>query len=204
MRNMDGFSIVELMIVVVLAAIILGLGAPSFADFQRNNRLSGAANDLLGIIQTARGEAIKRQTFVSVCASSSPGSIAPACDTNSFLGYIAFNDLDGDCVRDDGEIILRVGTKLDSPAGDPLNVVSNGSCVSFAATGFVQDLPDFPMATQTLFCDNRGTRVDGASTVPDGPTLLYARGVGVSLTGRARVTRDRTEINGWAPRVACP
>jgi type IV fimbrial biogenesis protein FimT len=199
---MEGFSIVELMIVVLLAAIILGLGAPSFADFQRNNRLSSAANDLLGVIQTARGEAIKRQSPVSICPSLDPSAISPECGGDSFLGYIAFDDPNGNCIRDAGELLLRSGVKLENPAGNPLNVVSNGTCLSFAATGFQQPLAD--SATRTLFCDNRGMKEDGSSRTPDGPAVVYARGVDVSVTGRARVTRDKTEIDSWAPKVACP
>jgi type IV fimbrial biogenesis protein FimT len=199
---MEGFSIVELMIVVVLAAIILGLGAPSFADFQRNNRLSSAANDLLGMIQTARGEAIKRQSPVSICPSLDPSANSPECGGNSFLGYIAFDDPNGNCVRDEGELLLRAAVKLENPPGNPLNVVSSGNCLSFAATGFLQPSPT--AATQTLFCDNRGMKEDGSSRTPDGPAIVYARGVDVSITGRSRVTRDKTEIDRWAPEVACP
>jgi type IV fimbrial biogenesis protein FimT len=203
MRNTNGFSIVELMIVVFLAAIILGLGAPSFAEFQRNNRISGAANDLLGAIQTARTEAIKRQSIVSVCPSADSSAAAASCTAGPFLGWIAFADANGNCMRDDGEDIVRVGVNIVSPPGNPLSAVSNGTCISFAATGFLQGDLD-SRATETLFCDNRGTAVDASSSVPDGPTLLYARGVSVSTTGRARVTRDSTEIATWAPDVACP
>jgi type IV fimbrial biogenesis protein FimT len=203
MRNMDGFSIVELMVVVTLAAIILGLAAPSFAEFQRNNRISGAANDLLGVIQTARTEAIKRQSFVSVCQSADPGASNAACNGNSFLGSIAFNDKNADCIRDVGEDIVRVGVRIESPPGNPLNVASDGNCIIFAATGFlITPPPPARLATQTLFCDNRGSRPDHSSSPPEGPTFLYARGVGLTNTGRARVTRDSAEIADWT--VACP
>jgi type IV fimbrial biogenesis protein FimT len=191
------------MIVVMLAAIILGLGAPSFADFQRNNRLSSAANDLLGVIQTARGEAIKRQSFVSICTSADPASANAVCDGNSFLGYIAFDDPNGNCLREQGEILLRVSSSVQNSAGNPLRAISDGDCISYAATGFLQILDR--TAKETLFCDNRGMREDGASSAPGSPTLLYARGVGLSTTGRARVTRDKAEIANWAPRgVICP
>lgn len=202
MRNTEGFSIIELMIVVLLAAIILGLGAPSFAEFQRNNRLSGAANDLLGTIQTARTEAIKRQQTISICPSADSSLPKAVCGGGSFLGWIAFIDANMNCTREEGENIVRVGVNITSPAGNPVVAVSNGGCISFAATGFIRDVKD--QATNTLFCDNRGIGVDGSSTVPDGPQLTYARGVDVSRTGRSRVTRDQDEINRWAPLVACP
>jgi type IV fimbrial biogenesis protein FimT len=201
---MKGFSIVELMVVVMVTAIILGLGAPSFADFQRNNRLTTAANDLLGVIQTARSEAIKRQSAVSICPTSDPSAADPKCNDGPFLGYVAFDDVDSDCSHDPGEQILRVGEKLESPPGNPLNVVSDGNCISFAATGFQQKFADAVSTTANhiLFCDNRGMKENGSSN--DGATLVYARGVNISVTGRARVTRDKSEIVKWAPKVVCP
>jgi Tfp pilus assembly protein FimT len=206
MRNTEGFSIIELMIVVLLATIILGLGAPSFAEFQRNNRLSGAANDLLGTIQTSRTEAIKLQQTVSICPSADSSLPKAVCSAGPFLGWIAFIDANNNCTREEGENIVRVGVNITSPAGNPVVAVSNGTCISFAATGFLREMqnPAPLTATHTLFCDKRGGAVDGASSVPDGPKLLYARGVDVSLTGRSRVTRDQNEINLWAPGVACP
>src|SRR5262245_47582960 len=67
-----GFTLFELLLVLVIVAIILGLGSPSFTDFRRNSRLTSAANDLLIANQLARTEAIKRQTTVSICPSEAP------------------------------------------------------------------------------------------------------------------------------------
>ena len=62
MKNRSrGFTLMELMIVLTLAGIILALGAPSFGEFRRNNRMAGIANDFLVGVQIARSEAIKRQ-----------------------------------------------------------------------------------------------------------------------------------------------
>ena len=60
-------------------ALILGLAAPSFNEFRRNNRLTSTANDFLGAVQFARTEAIKRQQPVSVCATGEPHSAAATC-----------------------------------------------------------------------------------------------------------------------------
>ena len=53
-----GFTLFELMMVLALAAVILGIGVPNFRDFQRNNRLTVAANDVLGMVITSRAEAL--------------------------------------------------------------------------------------------------------------------------------------------------
>ena len=80
-----GFTIVELMVTLSIAALILAIGAPSFNEFRRNNRLTGTANDFLGAVQTARTEAIKRQLQVSVCPSANPNDASPTC-TNGLHG----------------------------------------------------------------------------------------------------------------------
>ncbi len=183
----------ELMITLALAAVILSIGAPSFTEFRRNNRLTSVGNDFLGAVQTARSEAIKRQVPVAVCASANPGDAAATCSGGAFTGWIVFADPDNNCDRDAGnpaiEPVLRVGDTIDAS----LNARSTGSCVSFAATGFSQPVGT---ATNTLFCDSRG-KANQAGT-----NLSAARGIDVGLTGRSRVTRE-AEING-APWTACP
>jgi type IV fimbrial biogenesis protein FimT len=65
-----GFTLIELLITISIAAIVLGLGMPSFQELTRNNRLTAQANDLVGALNLARAEAIKRRATVSVCTSS--------------------------------------------------------------------------------------------------------------------------------------
>ncbi len=195
-KRIAGFTLMELMIVLALAAVILSIGAPSFAEFRRNNRLTGVGNELLGAMQTARSEAIKRQVPVAVCPSNDPGDAGATCSAGAFTGWIVFVDPDNNCVRDTAnprEVVLRVGDTID-PA---LTVRSTGICASFAGNGFLQD--DVPSAADvagnTIFCDDRGKALQA------GTNLSAARGVAVSATGRSRVTREPAGISAW---LACP
>ena len=79
-----GFTIIELLVTLAIAALILGLAAPSFNEFRRNGRLTGTANDFLGAVQLARTEAIKRQQPVSICATANPTSPAATCALGNF------------------------------------------------------------------------------------------------------------------------
>jgi type IV fimbrial biogenesis protein FimT len=194
-RN-TGFTLMELMIVLALAAVILAIGAPNFNEFRRNNRLTGVGNDLLGAVQTARNEAIKRQVPVAVCASANPGDDDAECSDADFTGWIVFADPDNNCARNDAdpdEDVIRVGHTID-PA---LTVNSTGSCVSFGANGFRQTLAGIDTAGNILFCDDRGTAEQA------GTGLSAARAIEVSATGRSRVTRDLVELAA-APWPACP
>lgn len=56
------------------------------SEFRRNNRLSSASNDLLGALQLARTEAIKRQRTVALCATADPQAAEPACSGRRVLG----------------------------------------------------------------------------------------------------------------------
>jgi type IV fimbrial biogenesis protein FimT len=199
-----GFTLMELIIVVALAAVILGIGAPNFREFMRNSRMVSVANDFLGGIQTARTEAIKRQLptgGVAICSSTDPDADEPECTgegTTNFDGWIAFADANNNCERDDGEDVIRVGSRIDTnnTPTHHVNSASNGDCLSFAATGFLRTDNGRDPATRTVFCDERGNEKQ------DGLELSVARGLDVTITGRARVTRDVAEIEAWP--VDCP
>jgi type IV fimbrial biogenesis protein FimT len=194
-----GFTLMELMMVLAIAGVILAVGAPSFTEFRRNNRLVAVANDMLGTVQVARTEAIKRQVPVSMCPSANPGAAAASCSTTqAFRGWIAFVDTNGDCVHDTGEVVVRVGATIDATVTSK----ANGNCISFAATGFRQAVAGTTTASNTVFCDARGFNFQ------PGTTLSMARGIEVGATGRARLTRSKTELTtgppgtGWG--LTCP
>ena len=66
-----GFTLIELMVVVALAALLLGLGVPSFTGFIATQRVKTAASDFAVAAVFARSEAIKRNEDVTVTAVSS-------------------------------------------------------------------------------------------------------------------------------------
>lgn len=66
-----GFTLIELMVVVALAALLLGLGLPSFTGFIATQRVKTAAIDFAMTAVHARSEAIKRNADVTVTAVSS-------------------------------------------------------------------------------------------------------------------------------------
>jgi type IV fimbrial biogenesis protein FimT len=70
MRKENGFTLVELVIGLAIAAIILTVGIPSFNDLVRNNQMTTQANELIGALNLARSEAIKRGSSVSITAAS--------------------------------------------------------------------------------------------------------------------------------------
>lgn len=73
-----GFTLVELMITLAVLAILLAIAIPSYQTFILNSRMSSISNDLLGALQLARSEAIKRNSRVSVCKSAGGGACTNA------------------------------------------------------------------------------------------------------------------------------
>lgn len=65
-----GFSLVELMVTVAVAAILLGIAIPSFDRFILKNRLNTYASAFSASARLARSEALKRNTAVTLCKSS--------------------------------------------------------------------------------------------------------------------------------------
>ena len=61
-----GFTLLELLVTVSIAAILLAVGVPSYVTFIDNNRVTSQANDLLYSFNMARSEATKRGAEVRV------------------------------------------------------------------------------------------------------------------------------------------
>ena len=66
-----GFTLIELMVVVTLAAVLLGIGVPSFKGFVAGQRVKTAAGEFAMAVVFARAEAIKRNADVTITAATS-------------------------------------------------------------------------------------------------------------------------------------
>ena len=61
-----GFTLIELMVTLTVAAIMLGVGIPSFKSFIASQKVKSAAYDLTTSLMIARSEALKRNASVTV------------------------------------------------------------------------------------------------------------------------------------------
>ncbi|RUQ35927.1 MAG: prepilin-type N-terminal cleavage/methylation domain-containing protein [Candidatus Competibacteraceae bacterium] len=104
----NGFTLMELMVTVAIAAIVMTIGIPSFQDTIRENRLTANTNTFVSSLNLARSEAIKSGRRVVMCISA--GS---TCATSGGYdqGWIVFRDTNGDGQPNAGEII-RIFEKM--------------------------------------------------------------------------------------------
>ncbi|WP_210545692.1 GspH/FimT family pseudopilin [Rhodoferax sp. PAMC 29310] len=82
--HIKGFTLIELMVTLALAAILMMVAVPSFTAYQRNSELTSFANTLLASVNAARGEAMKRGMNAMV---------VPAVGTDWDGGWVVFVDV---------------------------------------------------------------------------------------------------------------
>ncbi len=64
-----GFTIVELLVTIAILAVLMGLAAPAYQSFIKNNCMIATSTSLVTAFQLARSEAIKRREEISVSAT---------------------------------------------------------------------------------------------------------------------------------------
>ena len=69
-KQQRGFTFLELMITLTVAAILSTLAFPSFVTMTKNNRLTTQANDFILALNLTRSEAVKRGTSATITAKT--------------------------------------------------------------------------------------------------------------------------------------
>lgn len=121
-----GFTLVELLMAIVVVTILTVAAVPPMQDMIRSARLSTTADQLFADIQTARREAIARNSRVLICGVSSTGGASCGNTTSWNNGWLICydDDADGTCdsssgsnpnpIRTHGAVIT--GVTLTGPA----------------------------------------------------------------------------------------
>ncbi len=68
--SVDGFTLIELIIAIVVAAILMMLALPSFRELTISSNITQTTNGLLGEINLAKSEALRRGSLVAVISNS--------------------------------------------------------------------------------------------------------------------------------------
>ena len=167
MRARDyGYSLLELMMTIAVAAVILTLGLPSFSSLKARNVQRVELDALFHAVHLARKGSIMRKQVVSLCPTVDGSTCNPGRDWSG--GFLVFENSDRDepPELDEGEIVFHRHR-----ASPSVKITANRRGFTLRAT--------FLRATNgtLVVCDRR-------ARVP--PKALV-----ISYTGRPRVT-ERT------------
>ena len=123
-RIMQGFTLVELLITILVATLLLALAIPAFHSFVENNRIAASTNLLVSSLNVARSEAVHLRQPVTICSSADLATCANSASWET--GWIVFSDLTGNGTFDPAtDTVLRVWEAI--PAGHTLTATNSGA-----------------------------------------------------------------------------
>jgi type IV fimbrial biogenesis protein FimT len=172
-----GFTLIELMIVLAVASVLLGAGAPPMASMIRSVQLSSASNDLLAGLHMARSEAIKRNGRGVICKSAD--GVTCAASGGWEQGWLVFHDANNNARRDAGEAIVQRATGL-AKGWRATGNLSVSSYVSYEPTGATRFASGGFQAGTITLCRRSADPTE-------------ARQIIVSSSGRPRVQKTRVD-----------
>ncbi|MBK8452850.1 MAG: GspH/FimT family pseudopilin [Thiofilum sp.] len=91
-KQMQGVTLVELMIALVLLSILVAIAAPNLKEFSERNRVTAATNQMLSYLSLARSEAAKRNYNVVLCIRNTEGTGCDTGGTDYSQGVLIFVD----------------------------------------------------------------------------------------------------------------
>ena len=125
-----GMTVIELLIILAAIAIVVMISVPGSTMVLEHYRLKSTSSDLVGGLNLAKGEALKRNSTVRVCPSSN-GRFCRT-DGNWNHGWLVYSDGNGDGTVQEIELIEA----FPSP----------GEHVWIMASGAVENIASFTLA----------------------------------------------------------
>jgi len=174
MNKQNGFSLIEVIVTMAIAAIVLSIGVPSFQSYTQNNRQTIAINELATALQLARNSAVSRRVDVTLCKSlNGANCIVGAGSGDWSQGWMVFTNPNGI----DGTAGLTPGNN---------NVVNQ---VTFSSQGLALG------SNGTItYCDSRGNTASTALVISVGGQVRQAEDT----------DGDGIVENGGGNPVPCP
>ena len=137
-----GFTLIELMVALLVMAVVVAMAVPGFEAVINGSRLTGAANEMLASLQSARMEAIRRNRRTVLCLSRNANTANPTCAPDNAAdanGWITFVDLNRNGTYDDGATaLLRTTTAHEAVRILASNGVPGQVRVVYRADGFAR------------------------------------------------------------------
>lgn len=126
-----GFTLLELLIVVIITAILATAAAPGLTSTFQTNRLSAQANDLISGLILARSEAMRRNSPAIVCMSSDHKECNGSDWSQGWLVYADIGTIAD--TLDSGDEIVLVHEAL--PGNITVTTTLPNNSVRYSSTG---------------------------------------------------------------------
>ncbi|MGQ3887446.1 GspH/FimT family pseudopilin [Legionella sp. CNM-1927-20] len=153
MRKIVGFTLLEFLIAIALAAVFLALAVPGYYSTIQNNKVVSVVNEISAAVHLARMEAIRRGVRVIVCAANSS---LTACGSSAqwTQGWLVFIDANNNNGVDSSADIIRVHEALQTN----LSITANSALISFDGSGFLTS-GAFTMTVNAPGCRGDNVRI---------------------------------------------
>ncbi len=176
MRNdSSGFTLIELMVVIIIASILMAVAVPSFTSIVKRNTAESLQTKVASAISTARTEAASRNVKVLVCASADGEDCITTAGAEAWNnGWIVFADRNFNDAFDEG-------------IDELIDVFHYEGDYALRVQGAAGDIASFSFNPQGFLTS--GTNI--LARVCDPENLpRYARGLYVNASGLVMKTRD--------------
>lgn len=185
-----GFTLLELLVTITIAAILVAIAVPSFRTTIQKHRLRSATDNLQAAIDYARSEAVLRGTYVSVCASAD-GATCSATKTYE-TGWLVYAHPVATTAAQDvysadtkkGMTLLRAGQALTQVSARAFDT----GVVSFGQQGQLEPVSTRTNATQPMYfilcAVTTGNALPGQNT-----TRVPGSRIGISAFGATAGTK---------------
>lgn len=171
-----GFTLVEMLVTVAIAAILAAVAGPMLSGFLARSQMNAVVNDFTGAMQYARMEAVSRNRCVSVCRRAEASQTCAASDGSWRAGWLVFEN--PNCAGSVDATDPPAGTLLRARDPGPESIAINADkgdapeVIVFTPRGIV-----LQGNTKMAFTDARGSNGAGE------------RLIAVSRTGRVVATK---------------
>ena len=180
-----GFTLIELMVTLAIAAILLMVAIPSMTTYKRNAELTSATNTLLGSINAARGEAMKRGMNAMVVPTNN------GTDWNAGWIVFVYKFVAGRTPAYTYDATYDTIISSQAPLPSYVNITANGTAgssapyIMFDASGFVKVKPADPSGNLTFSL----SRTDVSGT----ELAQQTRRIKIAKTGRTRTCKPASD-----------
>lgn len=175
-RGTVGFTLIEMMVVISIAALLLALAVPGFSALMASSRMESRTQALLSSVQFARSEAIRSNANVYLCALNSKTNLdvqgcqgkAKKGDTSWSEGVLLFADRPGGTTAryNSGERrrhVIFTGEPTVSSALDQFMLTPEGRLPTGVNPSWVvRDTPSGQCASVTVLANGRPQLCRGA------------------------------------------